>query len=247
MTTTPVLVFPSVSGSYTVYYDASWVGIRCVLMQDGRVIAYASRQLKPHEKNYPMHDLELAAIVYHLFKQKDLSLRQRRWLELRKDYDITTIYHPKKVNMVADALSRKAESICSLVFIPAREKPLALDVQALANMFVRLNISEPGKVLACVVSRSSLFECIKVRQYDDPHLLVLKDTMQHGYAKELTIGNDGILRLQGRICMLNTDGLRELIHEEAHSSRYSIHPAVAKMYHDLKQQCWWRKMNKDSV
>ncbi|XP_070024610.1 uncharacterized protein, partial [Nicotiana sylvestris] len=121
LTTAPVLVLPSAAGSYTVYCDASRVGIDCVLMQEGRVIAYASRQLKPHEKNYPVHDLELAAIVHalkiwrhylygvscevftdhrslqHLFKQKDLNLRQRRWLELLKDYDITILYHPGKL------------------------------------------------------------------------------------------------------------------------------------------------------
>ncbi|XP_070040181.1 uncharacterized protein [Nicotiana tomentosiformis] len=101
--------------------------------EEGRVIAYASRQLKPPEKNYPVYDLELAAIVHalniwrhylygvscevctdncslqHLFKHRDLNLRQRRWLELLKDYDITILYHPGKANVVADALSRKAK------------------------------------------------------------------------------------------------------------------------------------------
>jgi len=66
LTTAPVLVLPSASSSYTVYCDASRIGIRCVLMQEGRVIAYASRQLKPHEKNYHVHDLELAAIIHAL-------------------------------------------------------------------------------------------------------------------------------------------------------------------------------------
>ncbi|XP_070054123.1 uncharacterized protein [Nicotiana tomentosiformis] len=128
----------------------------------GRVIAYASRQLKPHEKNYPVHDLELAAIVHalkiwrhylygvscevfmdhrslqHLFKQNDLNLRQRRWLELLKDYDITILYHPGKTNMVVDALSRKAVSMDSLAFILVGEIPFASDVRALANQFVRM-------------------------------------------------------------------------------------------------------------
>jgi len=66
LTTTPVLVLPSASGSYTMYCDASRINIGCVLMQEGRVIAYALRQLKPHEKNYPVHDLGLAAIVHAL-------------------------------------------------------------------------------------------------------------------------------------------------------------------------------------
>lgn len=100
-------------------------------MQNGHVVAYASRQLKPNEVNYPTHDMELAAIVYalkiqrhylygamfdifmdhkslkYLLTQKDLNLRQRHWLEFLKDYDFTISYHPDKANVVADALSKK--------------------------------------------------------------------------------------------------------------------------------------------
>ncbi|WMV30377.1 hypothetical protein MTR67_023762, partial [Solanum verrucosum] len=112
---------------FVVYCDASRVGLGCVLMQNGKVIAYASRQLKVHEKNYPTHDLELAAVVFalkiwrhylygvhvdvftdhkslqYVFTQKDLNLRQRRWLEFLKDYDMSVHYHPGKANVVADA------------------------------------------------------------------------------------------------------------------------------------------------
>ncbi|KAJ9562131.1 hypothetical protein OSB04_007291 [Centaurea solstitialis] len=111
--------------------DASKMGLGCVLMQRGKVISYASRQLKDHERNYPVHDLELAAVVFalklwrhylygtkctlytdhkslqHIFDQKELNMRQRRWLELLKDYDCELLYHPGKANVVADALSRK--------------------------------------------------------------------------------------------------------------------------------------------
>ncbi|XP_070045470.1 uncharacterized protein [Nicotiana tomentosiformis] len=129
-----------------------------------------------------------------------------------------------KANMVVDSLSSKAESMGSLAYIPVGEKSLALDVQALANQFVRLDISESIKVLACVVSRSSLFERIKVCQYDDPHFVVLRDTMQYGDAKEVTISDDRVLKQKGRICVPNMDGLRNLLLEEALSSRYSINP-----------------------
>ncbi|WMV25681.1 hypothetical protein MTR67_019066, partial [Solanum verrucosum] len=112
---------------FVVYCDASRVGLGCVLMQNGKVIAYASRQLKVHEKNYPTHDLELAAVVFalkiwrhylygihvdvftdhkslqYVFTQKDLNLRQRRWLEFLKDYDMSVHYYPGKANVVADA------------------------------------------------------------------------------------------------------------------------------------------------
>ncbi|KAL0411738.1 UNVERIFIED_CONTAM: Transposon Ty3-I Gag-Pol polyprotein [Sesamum latifolium] len=130
LTSAPILALPSGDGGYVVYTDASRQGFGCVLMQHGKVIAYASRQLRPHEMNYPTHDLELAAMYMHLkiwrhylygrnisniyrsqkFKvyptQKELNLRQRRWIELLKDYDCT-IDLPGKANIVADALSRK--------------------------------------------------------------------------------------------------------------------------------------------
>ena len=132
LTTAPVLTIPSGPGGYEIYSDASLKGLGCVLMQNGRVVAYASRQLRPHELNYPTHDLELAAIVFalkiwrhylcgekfqiftdhqslkYLFSQKELNMRQRRWMELLKDYDCDILYHPGKANRVADALSRKS-------------------------------------------------------------------------------------------------------------------------------------------
>ncbi|XP_070050375.1 uncharacterized protein [Nicotiana tomentosiformis] len=139
--------------------------------RDGRVAAYGSLQLKPHENNYTVHDLELAAIV-HVLKIWRCYL-----------FGVSC-----EANVVVDALSRKAESIGSLTFIPIGERPLALDVHALANRFVGLDISEPSKVLTCVVSQPFLFERIKVHQYDDPCLLVLRDMVHDGYAKEITIG-----------------------------------------------------------
>ncbi|XP_070028826.1 uncharacterized protein [Nicotiana sylvestris] len=149
--------------------------------------------------------------------------------------------------MVADALSRWAESLKSLAYLPASERPMAIDFQALASQFVRLDLSEPSRILACVVFRSYLFDRIKEWQYDDPHLLVLKDKVQHGDAKDVTIGDDGVLRMQGRICVPNIDELRELILEEAHSSRYSIHSGATKMYQDLRQHYWWKWMKNDIV
>ncbi|XP_070048607.1 uncharacterized protein, partial [Nicotiana tomentosiformis] len=134
-----------------------------------------------------MHPDEMTELT----EPKDLNLRQRGWLELLKDYDITILYHPGKANVVADALSRKAVSMGSLAFLPVGERPLAVEVQGLDNQFVRLDISEPSRVLTCVVSRSSLFDRIRERQYDDPHLLVFKNRVQHGDAREVTIGDDG--------------------------------------------------------
>ncbi|CAL9016944.1 unnamed protein product [Prunus brigantina] len=99
LTTAPILIIPERDIGYVVYTDASKQGLGCVLMQSDRVVAYASRQLKNHERNYPTHDLELAAI-------KELNLRQRRWMEYLEDYDFGLHYHPGKANIVADALMK---------------------------------------------------------------------------------------------------------------------------------------------
>ncbi|GJS07162.1 putative reverse transcriptase domain-containing protein [Tanacetum coccineum] len=125
----PILTLPSGSGGFQIYSDASKKGLGCVLMQHGKVIAYASRQLKPYEVNYPTHDLELAAVVFalkiwrhylygetcdiftdhkslkYIFTQRELNMRQRRWLELLKDYDTNIQYHPGKANVVSDAIA----------------------------------------------------------------------------------------------------------------------------------------------
>ncbi|GJY29284.1 putative reverse transcriptase domain-containing protein [Tanacetum coccineum] len=126
-----ILALPKGSENFMVYYDASRKGLGAVLMQREKVIAYASRQLKIHEKNYTTHDLKLGAVVFslkmwrhylygtkcvvftdhkrlqHTLDQKELNMRQRRWLELLSDYDCEIRYHPGKANVVADVLSRK--------------------------------------------------------------------------------------------------------------------------------------------
>ncbi|GJW18012.1 putative reverse transcriptase domain-containing protein [Tanacetum coccineum] len=101
----PILALPEGNDDFVVYCDASHQGLGAVLMQREKVIAYASRQLKPNEENYTTHDLELGAV--HILDQKELNMRQRHWLELLADYNCEIRYHPGKANVVADALSRK--------------------------------------------------------------------------------------------------------------------------------------------
>ncbi|KAL4037959.1 hypothetical protein IC575_001562 [Cucumis melo] len=149
LVTAPVLTVPDGSGNFVIYSDASKKGLGCVLMQQGKVVAYASRQLKIHEQNYPTHDLELAAVVFALkiwrhylygekiqiytdhkslkyfFTQKELNMRQRRWLELVKDY-IARSYTTCKANVVADALSRKVAHSAALI---TKQTPLLRDFE----------------------------------------------------------------------------------------------------------------------
>ncbi|GKB47258.1 putative reverse transcriptase domain-containing protein [Tanacetum coccineum] len=131
MCSASILALPEGSENFIVYCDASIKGLGAVLMQREKVISYASHQLKIHEKNYTNHDLELGAVVFalktwrhylygtkctvftdhkslqHILNQKELNMRQRRWLELLSDYDCDIRYHPGKANVIADALSRK--------------------------------------------------------------------------------------------------------------------------------------------
>jgi hypothetical protein len=129
LTTTPILVMPDMEKLFSIYCDVAGQGLGCVLMQDVHVVAYASSQLRKHEVHYLTHDLELPVVVHtlmnwrhylmgkrcelymdhkslkYIFTQSNLNLRQRRWLELIKDYDVGINYHPRKANVVADTLS----------------------------------------------------------------------------------------------------------------------------------------------
>ncbi|XP_069150832.1 uncharacterized protein [Solanum lycopersicum] len=152
-----------------------------------------------------------------------------------------------KANVVADALSRKAVSMGSLAILKVDERLLARDVQSLANSFVRLDISEPRKVLAYMDTRSSLLEQIRAQQFDDGDLYKIRDKALKGEDKASILDSDGVLRIKGSICFPRTSDLTRLIMEEAHSLRYSIHPGATKMYHDLKQNYWWCRMKRDII
>nr|GEX01035.1 putative reverse transcriptase domain-containing protein [Tanacetum cinerariifolium] len=111
----PILLLPDRAEDFMFYCDASNQGLGCVLMHKGKVIAYASWQLKIHEKNYTTHDLELDhKSLQYIFNKKELNMRQRRWIELFSDYDCKIRYHPGKTNVVAGVLSRKERLKLSL-------------------------------------------------------------------------------------------------------------------------------------
>ncbi|GJX79631.1 putative reverse transcriptase domain-containing protein [Tanacetum coccineum] len=214
----PILALPEGSGDFIVYYDASIKGLGDVLMQREKVIAYASGQLKIHEKNYTTHDSKLGAVVValkiwrhylygtkcmvftnhkslqHILDQKELKMRQRRWLELLGDYDCEIRYHPGKANVVADALSRKE-----------RNNPLRVRALVMTIGMIRKDI--PKEKL-------------------EPHA-------------------DRTLCLNGRSWLPCYGDLRTMITHESHKSKYSIHPGSHKMYQDMKKLYWWPNMKAD--
>nr|GEX41852.1 retrotransposon protein, putative, Ty3-gypsy subclass [Tanacetum cinerariifolium] len=171
----------------SIYSDASKKGLGCVLMQHGKVIAYASRQLKPYEVNYPTHDLELAAVVFvlkiwrhylygescdvftdhkslkYIFTQRDLNMRQRRWLELLKDYDTNIQYHPGKANVVADSLSRKSGMIAGIKV----EEEIFRDLERLG---IELYVSGQHGYWASLRIELDLISRIKEAQKEDSEI-----------------------------------------------------------------------------
>jgi hypothetical protein len=190
---TPVLAQPDNGKLFDVYCDASGTGLGCVLMQDNRVIAYASRALRPHEQNYPTHDLELAVVVYalnmwrhylmgthcniftdhrslkYIFTQADLNMRQRRWLELIKDYDLEVHYHPGKANVVVDALSRKSQ--CNCVMMDSRINTLC---DELSKMKVEVI---PSGAFSHISVEPTLRDQIIMAQLSDKGVQIIKENL----------------------------------------------------------------------
>jgi hypothetical protein len=263
----PILTIPSSEGGFEIYSDASKSGLGCVLMQHGKVIAYASRQLRPHEQNYPTHDLELAAVVFalkiwrhylygekcdiytdhkslkYIFSQKELNMRQRRWLELLKDYDLTIHYHPGKANVVADALSRKSGS--SLASIITSQVEVFEDMR-------RLDLHVCVKGIAAQLSQMSLqptlMEEIRRSQEEtiDEEFHKLKQRASHVDEKaDFKVGSDGLVRYRGRLAIPRGSSVIPIVLQEAHYTPYTIHPGSTKMYQDLKTQYWWPGMKGD--
>ncbi|GKC16478.1 putative reverse transcriptase domain-containing protein [Tanacetum coccineum] len=232
----PILALPEGTENFVVYCDASLKGYGAVLMQREKVIAYASRQLKKHEENYTTHDLELGAVVFalrlwrhylygtkctvysdhkslqYILDQKELNMRQRRWIELLSDYDCEIRYHPGKANVVADALSRKDRE-------PIRVRSLVMTVHT--NLPERILNAQTNAMKEENVKAENLGRLIK---------------------PIFEARSDGIQCFEGRIWLPLFGGLRDLIMHESHKSKYSIHPGSDKMYQDLKKLYWWPNM-----
>ncbi|GJW47611.1 putative reverse transcriptase domain-containing protein [Tanacetum coccineum] len=221
------------------YYDASNQGLGCVLMQRNKVIAYASRQLKTHKKNYTTHDLELGAVVFalktwrhylygtksviytdhkslqHIFDQKELNMLQRRWIKLFSDYECEVRYHSGKANVVADALSRKER------VKPKRVRVMAMTIQ------------------------SGVKEMILVAQGESFNQENIFAERLHGLDQQMERKGDRSLYFMDRIWVPLVGGVRTVIMDEAHKSKYSVHPGADNMYYDLRDMYWWLGMKRD--
>ncbi|GJW05163.1 putative reverse transcriptase domain-containing protein [Tanacetum coccineum] len=214
----PILALPKGTDDFVVYCDASHQGLGAVLMQREKVIAYASRQLKPHEESYTTHDLELVAVVFtlkiwrhylygtkctmftdhkslqHILDQKELNMRQRRWLELLADHDCEIHYHLGKANVVADALSRKE-----------RIKPLRV-----RSLVMTLHPKLPSQILEAQT------EAIKEENIKAENLREMD--------KAFEVRPDGTRCIKNRYWLPLFGNLRDWIMHESHKSKYFIHP-----------------------
>ena len=202
LTSSPILIVLDRGQGYTVYCDASRAGLGCVLMQSGRVVAYGSHKLKNHEQNYPTHDIELAAVVFalkiwrhylygeefevysdhkslkYIFTQRDLKMRQRRWMEFLEDYDFTLHYHPGKANVLVDALNRKSQRV--LAGIASREWQM---LETVGQFGLQYHEQAQG-TLGSLVATLSLLSRVIESQGQDVEIVSIRDRVQSGTSDE---------------------------------------------------------------
>jgi hypothetical protein len=252
------LAQPDIKKPFDVY-DASVMGIGGVLMQDGRVIAYASRQLRCHEEHYPTHDLELLAVVHtlkvwrhyllrnlvriymdhknlkYLLTQADLNMRQRRWLEYIKDYELEIHYYPRKVNVVADALSCKHH--CNNLMVQPLTPCCHLEEPS-------LRVVSHG-ALNNIALIPTIKEDVITTQRMDVRMSHIRRRLVLGEVKCFREDVDGVLWLKDHLVVPKDLELHRKIMDEAHCSRYSFHPGTNKMYQDLKKSFWWTRMKRE--
>ncbi|WVZ89277.1 LOW QUALITY PROTEIN: hypothetical protein U9M48_035703 [Paspalum notatum var. saurae] len=261
LTSAPVLAQPDVTKPFDVYCDASGNGLGCVLMQEGRVIANASRQLRKHEANYATHDLELAAVVHalkiwrhyllgntfhiyidhkslkYILTQPKLNMRQRRWLELIKDYDMEIHYHPGKANVVADALSRRAH--CNVTEVRPTARVICCEVDAIEMA------TEQLIELYNIIIEPTIKEQIIAAQKEDKGMAYIREGIEEEKRACFTLDDQGVLWFKGRLVVPKDMELRKKILYEAHTSMFTMHPGSNKMYQDLKQKFWWTRMKRE--
>jgi hypothetical protein len=172
----------------------------------------------------------------YIFTQPDLNLRQRRWLELIKDYDLGINYHPGKANVVTDALSRRSH----LNMLATRELLLEFCTE-----FEKLNLGWVSNAEVVEMEVDSMLEQdILKGQLEDAKIQEIKEQIKEDNTPGFSIDDQGTLWYKKRICVSKIKENRESILRKAHDSAYSIHPGSTKMYHDLKSRYWWYRMKR---
>jgi hypothetical protein len=208
--------------------------------------------------NYPTHDLELAVVVHalkiwrhylmgkmcelymnhkslkYIFTQLNLNLRQRRWLELIKDYDLGINYHPGEANVVANTLSHRPHVSQLVVDNMSFE---------LSEEFDKLNLRIVANIEATEMEvGSSLLQEIWKGQVEDEKIQEIKRNIKEEKFPGFLEDEEGVLWYKGRICVPSIKDLKDKILHEVHESAYSIHPVGNKMYHNLKATYWWYRI-----
>jgi len=258
-----VLIFLNPKELFVVYCDALKMSLSGVLMQNRQVVAYTSRQLKVHEKNYSTRDLELAAVVFvfkiwrhylygskfevfsdhkslkYLFDKKELNMRQRQWLEFLKDYDFQFSYHPGKANVVEDALSRKSLHMSALMV-----KELEL-IEQYRDLSLVCELTLESVKLGMLKLTSNILEEIKKGQKEDLELVDHVVLVNQGKGVDFILDQNGVLMFCDRVCVSDVLELKKRMLDEGHSSSLSIHLGATKMYQDLKRLFWWPGTKKE--
>jgi hypothetical protein len=175
----------------------------------------------------------------YIFTQADLNMRQRRRLELIKDYDLEVHYHPGKANAVVDALSQKSQ--CNCMMMDSR-------INTLCDELTKMRIEViPSGTLSHISIKPTMQDQIIMAQLSDKGMLIIKENLHQKEEKYKCFCQDsnGILWFEDRLVVPKNRDLKKKILDEAHLSKFSMHPRSTKMYHDLKPLYWWTRMKRE--